>query len=274
MMSDSKRIKIGLIQLSSSSDIDENLKAAEKLIKDSVSDGAEMVVLPETFALMEKYNGQKLDFVEPPGQGKIQDWMKRVAKENQVALVGGTIAVESEIKERPYARCYVYAPDGSVITHYDKIHMFDVAVKDDEVYSESANTLAGYETKTFEFKDIKFGLSVCYDLRFPEVYRLYQKQNVEVILAPSAFTLQTGKVHWNLLLQARAVENLCFVVAPNQTGLHDNKRKTYGHSLFVGPWGDVLAEMDNQVGYINHEIDTQQINAIKKRFPVHTHRKL
>ncbi|WP_223669411.1 carbon-nitrogen hydrolase family protein [Kangiella shandongensis] len=273
-MSDSRCITIGLIQLSSSSVIEDNLQQAQELIQASVRDGAEMVVLPETFALMEKYNGQKLDFVEQPGDGKVQRWMKKVAQDHQVTVIGGTLAVASGVKDRPYARCYVYDPQGEVITHYDKIHMFDVAVKDDEVYSESANTLAGDKCETFDYKGIKFGLSVCYDLRFPELYRLYQEQNVDVILAPSAFTLQTGKVHWELLLQARAVENLCFVAAANQTGLHDNKRKTYGHSMFVGPWGDVLATMDDEVGYLNYELNVGQITAIKKRFPVHTHRKL
>ena len=269
-----RSITLGLIQMSSSSNIRENLNVAEALIRSSVKDGAEMVVLPETFALMEKYNGQKLDFVEKHGDGPIQNWMSRVAKDNQVCLVGGTIAIQSQQAERPFARCYVYNEQGQEVTYYDKIHMFDVAVKADEVYSESDNTLAGDQIKTFEYKDIKFGMSVCYDLRFPELYRQYQTEGVDIVLAPSAFTLKTGEVHWQLLLQARAVENLCFVAASNQTGLHDNKRKTYGHSMFVGPWGDVLTALDDAVGYVNYSIDTAQIDNIKKRFPVHTHRRL
>jgi len=269
-----KTINIGLIQMSSSSVVEDNLQRAETLIRASANDGAEMVVLPETFALMEKYNGQKLSFVEKHGEGPIQDWMRRVAKENKVAVVGGTIAIESGIEERPFARCYVYDAQGKSMTHYDKIHMFDVAVKDDEVYSESDNTLAGGEVETFDMNGINFGLSVCYDLRFPELYRMYQESAVDVILAPSAFTLKTGEVHWQLLLQARAVENLCFVVASNQTGEHDNKRKTYGHSMFVGPWGDVLGAMGSEEGYINHNLNIEQIDKIKKRFPVHTHRRL
>ncbi|RDX38247.1 carbon-nitrogen hydrolase family protein [Kangiella sp. HD9-110m-PIT-SAG07] len=273
-MSKANSINIGLIQMSSSSVVEENLKQAEQLIKASARDGAQMVVLPETFALMEKYNGQKLDFVEVHLEGPIQQWMQRVAKENNVWLIGGTIAVASDIETRPFARCYVYDAQGKVVTHYDKIHMFDVAVKDDEVYSESDNTLAGNDIKAFDFKGIKFGLSVCYDLRFPELYREYQKDNVDVILAPSAFTLKTGEVHWQLLLQARAVENLCFVAASNQTGEHDNKRKTYGHSMFIGPWGDALNSMGQQVGYVNQQLNIEQIEKIKKRFPVHTHRRL
>lgn len=270
----SKEITIGLIQMSSSSVVEENLNNAEELIKASAADGADMAVLPETFALMEKYNGQKLGFVEQHLEGPIQHWMQRVAKENQVAIVGGTIAVASNIKDRPFARCYVYDKQGELVTYYDKIHMFDVAVNADEVYSESDNTLAGEETKTFEFMGAKFGLSVCYDLRFPELYRLYQQQGVHVILAPSAFTEKTGQVHWELLLQARAVENLCFVAASNQTGEHDNKRRTYGHSMFIGPWGDTLESMGSEVGYINRTIDIDDISKIKKRFPVHTHRRL
>jgi len=267
-------ITIGLIQMSSSSVIDDNLKVAEALIQKSVEDGAEMVVLPETFALMEKYSGQKLDFVEDDGKGRIQSWMSRVAAENRVAIVGGTIAIKSDIENRPFARCYVYNDEGKVLTYYDKIHMFDVAVKDDEVYSESANTLAGETTQVFDYQGIKFGMSVCYDLRFPELYRLYQEHDVDVVLAPSAFTLKTGEVHWKLLLQARAVENICYVAASNQAGQHDNNRKTYGHSMFVGPWGKVLSSLEQGVGYLNYRIDKASREAIKKRFPVHTHRKL
>lgn len=270
----SKEITIGLIQLSSSSVVEDNLQQAEKLIKASAADGADMVVLPETFALMEKYNGQKLDFIEQHLDGPIQGWMQRVAKENQVAIIGGTIAVASGVDDRPFARCYVYDKQGELVTYYDKIHMFDVAVKADEVYSESNNTLAGDETKVFELMGVTFGLSVCYDLRFPELYRLYQLQGVQIILAPSAFTQKTGEVHWQLLLQARAVENLCFVAASNQTGEHDNKRKTFGHSMFIGPWGDVLGSMSQQEGFINRAIDIEHIEKIKKRFPVHTHRRL
>ncbi|GAA4362963.1 carbon-nitrogen hydrolase family protein [Kangiella marina] len=273
-MSDKRSITIGLIQMSSSSCVEDNLKQAEALIKDSVADGAEMVILPETFALMEKYNGQKLDFVEQHLEGPIQHWMQRVAKDNNVMIVGGTIAIASGLEKRPVARCYVYDKQGDLITFYDKIHMFDVAVKEDEVYSESDNTLAGDDIKTFEYNGITFGLSVCYDLRFPELYREYQKLGVDVILAPSAFTLKTGEVHWQLLLQARAVENLAFVAASNQTGEHDNKRKTYGHSMFVGPWGDVLGAMGSDVGFINRQLNIAQIESIQKRFPVHTHRKL
>ena len=269
-----KSINIGLIQMSSSSVVEDNLKTAETLIKASANDGAEMVVLPETFALMEKFNGQKLTIVEKHLEGPIQSWMRRVAKENKVAVVGGTIAIQSDIPEKPFARCYVWDEQGELITYYDKIHMFDVAVKDDEVYSESDNTLAGDETKTFEYRDVKFGLSVCYDLRFPELYRKYQAESVDVILAPSAFTLKTGEVHWQLLLQARAVENLCFMAASNQTGLHDNQRRTYGHSMFIGPWADVLGTLGDEEGYINQVLNVETIENIKKRFPVHTHRRL
>lgn len=267
-------INIGLIQMSSCGVVEDNLNKAEILIRQSVGDGAEMVVLPEAFALMEKYNGQKLDIVEPHLEGPIQSWMQRVARENEVALVGGTIAIQSSHAKRPFARCYVWGDQGELITYYDKIHMFDVAVKEDEVYSESDNTLAGDETKTFDYRGIKFGLSVCYDLRFPELYRKYQALSVDVILAPSAFTKKTGEVHWQLLLQARAVENLCFVAASNQTGLHDNKRKTYGHSMFVGPWGEVLGALGDEEGYINQNLEIKQIDTIKKHFPVHAHRRL
>jgi len=149
-----------------------------------------------------------------------------------------------------------------------------VSVKEGESYSESANTLPGEKPVVFEWHGIKFGCSVCYDLRFPELYRHYQTQQVEVILAPSAFTLATGKVHWKLLLQARAVENLAFVVAPNQTGTHDNQRKTYGHSMTVDPWGAIVGALDEQEVGLLCKLDLSIIDSIKAKFPVHQHRKL
>ncbi len=269
-----KRLVVGLVQMTSSSCIEDNLRKAQGLLEQAADQGAQVIVLPESFALMEKYNGQKLDYLEQDGQGKIQDWMSAMAKELGVLLVGGTIAIESDVEKRPYARCYIYNEKGLKLTHYDKIHMFDVSVKDGESYLESANTLAGTEPVVFEWNGVIFGCSVCYDLRFPELYRLYQSSNVEVILAPSAFTLATGKVHWKLLLQARAVENLAFVVAPNQTGTHDNQRKTYGHSMVVDPWGEIIGELDDCEGVLLSELKIDKISQIKAKFPVHQHRKL
>lgn len=269
-----KQLVVGLVQMTSSSRINDNLKRAEAIIEPLVEQGAEVIVLPESFALMEKYNGQKLEHLEQHGHGPIQNWMSDVARKHKILLVGGTIAIQSNIENRPYARCYIYNEDGEELTHYDKIHLFDVSVKEGESYSESANTLAGEQPVVFEWHDIKFGCSVCYDLRFPELYRYYQTQNVEVILAPSAFTLATGKVHWQLLLQARAVENLAFVVAPNQTGTHDNQRKTYGHSMTVDPWGAIVGELQEQEDGLLCTLDFSTIESIKAKFPVHQHRKL
>lgn len=270
----SKQLVVGLVQMTSSSRIEENLKKAEQLIEQAVKQGAQVIVLPESFALMEKYNGQKLEYLEQHGKGKIQDWMSAIAKRFKVLLVGGTIAIESNIEKRPYARCYIYNEQGNELTYYDKIHMFDVSVREGESYSESANTLAGNNPVVFEWQGFTFGCSVCYDLRFPELYRHYQLQHVEVILAPSAFTLATGKVHWKLLLQARAVENLAFVLGPNQTGTHDNQRKTYGHSMIVDPWSDVVGELSDEEDVLVRALDIARIEAIKAKFPVHQHRKL
>ncbi|GGF06410.1 nitrilase [Kangiella profundi] len=269
-----KQLVVGLVQMTSSSRIEDNLERAEAIIEQLVEQGAEVIVLPESFALMEKYNGQKLEHLEQHGNGLIQSWMSSIARKQKVLLVGGTIAIQSDIESRPYARCYIYDEQGIELTHYDKIHMFDVSVKEGESYSESANTLAGERPVVFEWNNIKFGCSVCYDLRFPELYRYYQTHNVDVILAPSAFTLATGKVHWKLLLQARAVENLAFVVAPNQTGTHDNQRKTYGHSMTVDPWGAIVGELAEQQGGLLCNLDLSKIETIKEKFPVHQHRKL
>ena len=260
--------------MTSSSDIDDNLKKAEQMITQLAQQGAEVVVLPETFALMEKFNGQKLDFVESHGKGKIQNWMAAMARQHGILLVGGTIAIKSKVAGRPVARCYIYDETGKELCHYDKIHLFDVSVKEGESYSESANTLPGNAPVSFEWHGVKWGCSVCYDLRFPELYREYQKQDVEVILAPSAFTLATGKVHWELLLRARAVENLAYVVAPNQTGTHDNNRQTFGHSMSIDPWGGIIGQLSESEGVLITELDLDKIQAIKAKFPVHLHRQL
>lgn len=265
---------IGLIQMTSSCDIGDNLNKAEQLIAQAAEQGAQMVVLPETFALMEKYQGQKLEHIEVDGVGIIQDWLSKTAKQFNVAVVGGTIAVDSGLVNKPFARCYVYDNHGQVITHYDKIHMFDVSVGEQESYSESEHTQSGRQPQTFQFRDITFGLSVCYDLRFPELYRQYQDQNVQVVLAPSAFTMKTGERHWQLLLQARAVENLVFVAAANQTGTHDNQRQTFGHSMVVEPWGEVLSSLDFAEGVLVQALEVENIERIKRGFPVHLHKKL
>lgn len=267
-------MKIALIQMCSSSDIGSNLDKAEMLISHAASKGAEMAVLPESFYLMEKFQGQKLNYVEAHGQGSIQQWMKNLAKDKKIAIVGGTIAVESSEQDRPFARCYVVDEHGNTVSHYDKMHLFDVAVKDDESYSESSHTFPGNHIQLFQWKGVKFGLSVCYDLRFPELYRRYQELGAEVLLVPSAFTYNTGKVHWELLLKARAVENLCFVLAPNQTGIHDNNRKTYGHSMVIGPWGDTIGTLEEDESILVCDVDISQIETLKRRFPVHLHRKV
>ncbi|NVK20957.1 MAG: carbon-nitrogen hydrolase family protein [Kangiellaceae bacterium] len=270
----SRALTVGLIQMCSTSNVQDNLRLAEQFIEQAVTHGAQMVILPESFALMEKYQGQKLEYTEAHGEGNIQRWMQDIAKKFSVCIVGGTIAINSNHSKRPYARCYVYAPNGTLITYYDKIHLFDVAINDAEAYSESSNTYPGRRDSVFEFNGVKFGLSVCYDLRFPELYRRYQQQNVEVILVPSAFTLNTGKVHWQLLLQARAVENLAFTLGANQTGTHDNQRKTFGHSMIVSPWGKVIAQSEFQQGALVATIRLDEIDAIKAKFPAHKHRRL
>lgn len=265
-------VKIGIVQLCSSSKWQENLVQIEEYIKTAKSKGAELVLLPESALQMESFAGQKYELTREDIAKFIYSSLSEFAKNNNIYLVTGTLPVASKDKKKPFARCYVFNNQGQEVCHYDKIHLFDVELEEGESYRESDTTSAGSKLRTFSYKGVKFALSVCYDLRFPEMYRLYQQQEAEVILVPSAFTYKTGLVHWELLLKARAVENQCFVLAANQTGIHDNGRRTYGYSMAIGPWGDILASLEEQSELLVVELDMSRIKALNNSFPVHKHR--
>lgn len=267
-------MNIAAVQLCSTSNLDSNLQRIEDLLSKEKNKHIDLCVLPENFALMPKFPNQKLDSQESFGFGKVQDWLGMLSRKYNFWVIAGSFSISSKNLDKPYARCLVYNPEGQCVAHYDKIHLFDVSVTNDESYCESKDTLAGHNPVVVEINEFKIGLSICYDLRFPELYRYYQEAKVDLIVAPSAFTYETGEKHWETLIKCRAVENLAYLVAPNQTGTHDNGRTTYGHSLIVDPWAKTLASLGEHEGVLLAEISKEKLKKIRNSFPALSHRKL
>lgn len=265
--------RIAAIQMASSTSVGANLLEAEKLISEAAKAGAKLVALPENFALMGEDEFVKVKIRETDGSGQIQDFLANVAKKYGLWVVGGTVPLVADNDEKVRAACLIYNDVGERVGRYDKIHLFDVSVPDsDEQYRESDTIEAGNKELIIDSPFGKLGFSVCYDLRFPEIYRRMVRKGAEIIFVPSAFTAETGAAHWEVLLRARAVENLCYVVAPNQGGFHINGRKTFGHSMIVDPWGVVLDCYKTGAGFVSAEIDLERLEKVRKSFPVLEHR--
>ncbi len=265
-------MKVAALQYTASADLEANLSKLESMLETCHKTKVDMCLLPENFALMPVSSSQKLAIQEHHQKGRVQDWLAKMSAKFGLYLIAGSFPIESNDPKRPYARCLVYDNTGCLISYYDKIHLFDVGVSANESYCESTDTMAASKPVIVDIKGFKVGLSICYDLRFPELYRYYQTQGVELIVAPSAFTYVTGKAHWDTLLKARAVENLCYLLAANQTGVHDNERRTYGHSKIIDPWGADLIQLAEEEGIISYQISKEVIASIRERFPAHTHR--
>mgnify|MGYP002525049711 CR=1 FL=1 len=266
--------RFSAIQMASSTSISANLLVAEKLIAEAAKAGAKLVALPENFALMGDDEFDKVKVREADGSGRIQDFLAMVAKKHGVWVVGGTIPLVADDDNKVRAACLIYNDQGERVGRYDKVHLFDVSVPDtNEEYRESDTIEAGDKELIVDSPFGKLGISVCYDLRFPEFFRRLVRKGAEIIFVPSAFTAETGAAHWELLLRARAVENLCYVVAPNQGGFHINGRKTFGHSMIVDPWGVVLDCYKTGGGFVSAEIDRERLAKVRKSFPVLEHRK-
>lgn len=267
-------MRVAAIQMASGSMLKGNLIEAEKHISNAVEEGAEMVVLPENFGMIGVQQEDVMAIREKPGQGVIQDFLSEQSQRYNIILVGGTIPLESDDETRYRNTLLVYGKSGACLSRYDKIHLFDVSLPDvDESYHESAVSQPGDQIVVVDTGTVKLGLTICYDLRFPELFRLLVDRGAEVIVVPSAFTADTGKAHWHALLKARAIENLCFIVAPSQGGYHVNGRETYGHSQIVHPWGNVLDEITTGTGFAIADLDLIQQQKIRQRFPVLSHRK-
>jgi deaminated glutathione amidase len=268
--------RVAAIQMVSGADLDANLAQASALIADAAARGAQLAVLPENFALMGAGDEAKLAVAEAPDGGPIQEVLEQQARANRLWLVGGTVPLrDAHEATRAYASCLLYDAEGRRAARFDKIHLFDVGIPGrEEHYAESRSTIAGDAVTVVDTPLGRLGLAVCYDLRFPELFRRMADQGVEIIALPSAFTAATGRAHWEVLLRARAIENLCYLVAPNQGGRHPGGRETWGDSLVVDPWGAVLDRLPQGPGVVLGEIDLARLRATRERFPALQHRRL
>jgi len=266
-------IKIASLQMVASSDVSKNLIAVHNLITQAADQDCHMVVLPEYFCLFGKKDRDKLDIQEKLGSGPIQDFLCQMAQKYSIHIVAGTIPISTSDPHRVLNSTLVYNPSGTVICHYDKIHLFSFS-SGNESYDESKTLLAGSKLSCFDIshqnETWRFGLSICYDLRFPEMYRTMGE--VDCHLLPAAFTYTTGKVHWEILLRARAIENQCYFVASAQGGLHENGRKTWGHSMIINPWGQICAVLESGEGLVTGSLHKKDIFEIRQQLPALQHR--
>jgi len=265
--------KVAAIQMISTADVDENLKSASKLIDQAAERGAEFLLLPENFPFMGHEEHDKVAILEPFGQGPIQDFLSEQSQKHGIWLMGGTIPLQATDANKVRPACLLYDPQGKCTSRYDKIHLFDVTVDEDseESYQESNTLEAGNEIVVAETPFGNIGMSICYDLRFPELYRAMQKSDVNIITVPSAFTATTGEAHWESLLRARAIENLCYVIASNQGGKHINDRETWGHSMIIDPWGSILDCIEKGSGFAIADIDLEKQKTMRRNFPCLEH---
>ena len=267
--------KCAAIQMASSPSVKANLLEADKLIAEAAKAGARLVALPENFAIMGVNEGDKVKEKELDGSGVIQDFLSATAKKYDVWVVGGTIPLAADAENKVRAGCLVYNNAGERVARYDKIHLFDVSVPSTgEQYHESNSIEAGQNPLVVDTPFGKLGVAVCYDLRFPELFRDMVDLGMEILVIPSAFTAETGAAHWEVLLRARAIENLCYVIAPNQGGFHLNGRKTFGHSMIIDPWGTVLDCYKTGGGFVSANIERERLEKMRTSFPALTHRRI
>lgn len=263
--------KVAAIQMCSSTNLEENLILAEKLIAEAAQNGAKLVVLPEMFSIMGAAQ-EKITAIEEFELGKAQQCLSEQAKLHKIWLVGGTIPIKNGTKAR--SACLIYNEEGKRIARYDKIHLFDVTVPGGGTYSESDTFEAGEEAVVVDTPFGKLGLAICYDIRFPALFMQLFERGAEIITLPAAFTQKTGEAHWVLLSRARAVENFCYFIGACQGGIHSNGRETFGHSLIVDPWGKVIAEQQKDgAGIVYADIDLDYLKKIRASIPIAEHRK-
>lgn len=263
--------RVAAIQMASGPSVAANLLEAEALIRLAVSRGAQLVLLPEYFALMGYKETDKVQQREVDGQGPIQDFLSRQAKKHKIWLIGGSVPLAADNPAKVRNSCLVYDAAGKRVARYDKIHLFGLNLGDEHFREE--NTIEpGSEVVVFDSPFGRIGLSICYDLRFPELFRAMQP--VDILLVPSAFTATTGRAHWEPLIRARAVENLCYVVAAAQGGYHLSGRETHGHSMIVDPWGVILDELPRGSGIVTANISLDYQKQLRSSLPALQHRVL
>ena len=267
-------MKIAALQMVSTPDVGRNVEAARRLIGQAAAAGAQLVLLPEYFCLLGRRDDDKLAVAEAPGAGPIQQALADAAREHGLWVVGGTLPLRGPDAAHAMNSCLVFAPDGTPAARYDKIHLFAFD-NGRERYDEGRTLCAGDAVPTaVQCGPLRVGLSVCYDLRFPELYRALMSPPCDLLCVPAAFTYTTGQAHWELLLRARAVENQCYVIAAAQGGTHENGRRTWGHSLIIDPWGQVLAVQPEGEGVVMAEVDPARIAQVRLQLPALAHRRL
>ena len=264
-------VRMAAIQMVSAADVATNLAEAERLLGAAAQGGARLAVLPEFFPLMGLRDTDKVAVRERPGSGPIQEFLSAQARRLDLWIVGGSVPLEASVPEKVRNSCLVYDAQGKLAARYDKIHLFGFD-NGRERYVESNTIEPGAEVKVLESPFGRIGLSICYDLRFPELYR--RMGAVDAIVVPSAFTATTGQAHWETLIRARAVENLAYVLAPAQGGVHASGRRTHGHTMIVDPWGEILARVPAGAGVALADIDPARIAAVRASLPALEHRTL
>jgi nitrilase len=249
----------------------DNIASARRLVTEAARDGAGLVLLPEYWPILGMHENDKLAVAEEPGAGPIQDAMAAMSRELGIWLIGGTLPLAAPVPGKVLNTLLAYGPDGKPAARYDKIHLFGFT-RGEESYNESRTIAAGSDVQTLETPFGRVGLSVCYDLRFPELYRAMG--NCSLIVVPSAFTYTTGQAHWDILLRARAIENQCYVLAAAQGGVHPNGRRTWGHSMLIDPWGEVIAVLPEGEGVVAGELDPGRLETVRANLPALRHRVL
>jgi nitrilase len=273
--SNSTELKTAAIQMVSTASLQENLETARRLIKAAAHDGAQIAVLPEYFCIMGLKDTDKVNIREKLGSGLIQEALAAIARDSGIYIIAGTIPLEAKDPNKVLNTTLVFSPDGQRIGRYDKIHLFGFQTST-ERYQESETIEAGEQPGivkiTIKDTEWSFGLSICYDLRFPELYRALGQVDCHII--PAAFTYTTGKDHWEILLRARAIENQCYVLASAQGGIHQNQRRTWGNTMLIDPWGEVLATLAEGEGFISGALSKDKLNEVRSKLPALAHRKL
>lgn len=261
------------VQMSSQERVQDNLARAEHLVLEAAARGAELVCLPEGFAYLGPEEGRR-EIAEPRGHGGvIQGALSTWARRHGIYLLAGGMPVASSDPQKPYNSSLLFGPSGALVASYDKLHLFDVALDDGTVLSESEATTAGSEVVVVDGPGVRLGISICYDLRFPELFQRQRSLGAELCALTAAFTQTTGEAHWHVLLRARAIETQCFVVAAAQVGAHGPSRKTFGHSLVVDAWGRVLAELPLGEGVLTADVDLDALRSVRRQMPIWDHRR-
>lgn len=270
MMQDptTRQMRIATIQMRSGRDVDTNLRRAKELLREAADGGARLAALPENFSFLDR-EGRKLEAVENLDNGPAVEMLREAARQLNMIIVGGSVPLAAG--DKVTNTCLVFGPDGTIKARYDKIHLFDIQLDEDHDFRESRYIAPGSSLVTFSAHGHTMGLSICYDLRFPELYRRLVSDGARVLFVPSAFTWRTGAYHWTALLRARAIENLCYVVAPAQQGRHNADRESFGHSLIIDPWGQILAQAPDRECVVFADLDFEYQDQLRAKLPCLKH---